>query len=369
MAVRLTIAWRRLCVVFAITLFLLLGSVYRTYYLLNPIYPQRALCQTQRPRIRIRQLSACQFNNQVEEIFALHYGAHILGRALEYSPMRRQQLLTLNDRIPLTEFFQYTSDSCEVPFFGRRPEEEKERQYDVEHNYFAAENRLSHWQNHLQTRPSSGKPLYIEQRVFDWHYLPDPSFQPLIPDYISYLRHDLHLQFHPRITLPPLVAAEGDYIAVHFRRGDFREHCTLIADNHVPPVYMATYVMRNSTGWSSPTREQVLSACWPTTTQLSLQILRVARDHGLNSVYIMHNAGSDEIADLRQMLGHQNGMVVHDSSELRIPAREQVEMSIATDLLVGTRAKVFMGNRWSSVGSNIALIRHVEQREKGTLFY
>jgi hypothetical protein len=83
----------------------------------------------------------------------------------------------------------------------------------------------------------------------------------------------------------------------------------------------------------------------------------------------MHNAGSDEIADLRQMLGHQNGMVVHDSSELRIPAREQVEMSIATDLLVGTRAKVFMGNRWSSVGSNIALIRHVEQREKGTLFY
>jgi hypothetical protein len=83
----------------------------------------------------------------------------------------------------------------------------------------------------------------------------------------------------------------------------------------------------------------------------------------------MHNAESGELEALREILEHDGALEVRDSTEVRVAARERVEMSIATDLVAATRAKVFLGNRWSSVGSNVALMRYVEGRGEGTYFY
>lgn len=88
----------------------------------------------------------------------------------------------------------------------------------------------------------------------------------------------------------------------------------------------------------------------------------------MKRVYILHNASAAELGVLQRLL-RAEGLEVRDSTEVKVPVWDQVEMSIATDMLIGTRAKVFLGNRWSSVGSNIALMRHVEGMENGTYFH
>jgi hypothetical protein len=97
-------------------------------------------------------------------------------------------------------------------------------------------------------------------------------------------------------------------------------------------------------------------------------VLATAAEHGLRRVHVLHNAGSSERRALLALL-RTDALDVSDSADVPVPVRERTEMSIAVDMLVATRARVFLGNRWSSVSGNVAVMRAVEGREAVTFFY
>jgi hypothetical protein len=381
---------RRLALLAALLLLSPFYTLYSTYYLLNPVYPP-AYCalEPSAPRIRFHQLAGCQFNNQLEELLWAHYAAHTVGRVLEYAPLKRQQWLALNDRVPLTSFFVLDPYAgCEVAQFERYPDENvrcaQEAGYTVIPDFLPLENRLEGLQSLVAASPlnissSSPRPdsLYVAQRTFEWDYLTDSTLRPHIPRFIAYLKHTLHLRYHPRITLPAFLAASDTepYLAVHFRRGDFEAHCALIAERRIPPVYMATHAARAlpqpaRDAWHRPLENEAATraACYPTVAAFATLVLATAAEHGLRRVHVLHNAGSSERRALLALL-RTDALDVSDSADVPVPVRERTEMSIAVDMLVATRARVFLGNRWSSVSGNVAVMRAVEGREAVTFFY
>jgi hypothetical protein len=389
MAFRGILTRRRLFLLAALVLLSPAYTLYGAYYLFNPSYPPaHCALPSIAPRIRFHQLAGCQFNNQLEEILWAHYAAHTLGRALEYTPLKRQQWVALNDRVPITSYLVLdASASCEASSFVHYPEADVERAreagYTVIDEFLPFDRRLERLQT-LIAAHSTDISLYIAQRTFEWNYLTDPSLRSHIPSFLSYLRDTLHLRFHPRITLPSFLAdyEAEPYLAAHFRRGDFAEHCENIWARRIPPVYMATHAAgalppaeRDAWERALDSEAGVRDACYPSVAAFAALVRDAAARHGLQRVHILHNAGAGERAALLGALRMPEGpglgraLAVSDSADVPLPVRDRVEMGITVDMLIATRAAVFMGNRWSSVGGNVAVMRAVEGREAGTTFY
>lgn len=158
-------------------------------------------------------------------------------------------------------------------------------------------------------------------------------------------------------------------VAVHLRRGDYKRHCPNLAkwgarymgfnqhpsllDHFDPSPYEDDSVLKE---------EYYLAHCLPTIEQLVSVLRTVRREYHaqgagtLNRVYILSNERAWALGELTNALKDDGWEDVVSTVDLHLDA-EQQHVSMAVDMAIAERAEVFIGNGFSSLSSNVVLLR------------
>ncbi|KAJ7780098.1 hypothetical protein DFH07DRAFT_730053, partial [Mycena maculata] len=174
-------------------------------------------------------------------------------------------------------------------------------------------------------------------------------------------------------------------LALHIRRGDFADHCEHLAKwkagfnafNSFPALFEDAgraderFVVPEGGDWGEATPENLaiyLRRCFPTFAQIAHRV-RVVRTEWeartgrrLGWVYVMTNGRREWLAELEGVLREEgdgdtftwDGFTT--SRDLAL-SREQRYVAQAVDMYIGTRAEVFIGNGFSSLTSNVVMLR------------
>ncbi|PFH46474.1 hypothetical protein AMATHDRAFT_43580 [Amanita thiersii Skay4041] len=168
---------------------------------------------------------------------------------------------------------------------------------------------------------------------------------------------------------PPYPPLDG-LLVVHIRRGDFDQHCKHfwtysseyngfnsfpeLPDHFIPPSRGAT-----------PENEEIyMKHCFPNVTQIVARVEDVrkrvasgAEGQGLKKIYIMTNGKRDWLAELKSALEDKGGWEGIETSRNVWLSWEQKPVAQALDMYVAQRAEAFIGNGFSSLTSNIVMLR------------
>ncbi|KAM5539903.1 hypothetical protein V8D89_006406 [Ganoderma adspersum] len=179
----------------------------------------------------------------------------------------------------------------------------------------------------------------------------------------SWLRDFFTSPAYPYDVIPGL-------LVLHIRRGDFEEHCMHFArwgsqwngfnqfpelpDQFVPPPGSG------NGQFTEEGRDIYLRHCFPDIDQIVARVAEVRATpagRGLKDVYIMTNGKQLWVEDLTKELATLGGWdKIASSKDLQLSWDQQfVAQSI--DMLIGQRAQVIIGNGFSSLTSNIVMLR------------
>ncbi|TCD62195.1 hypothetical protein EIP91_007228 [Steccherinum ochraceum] len=157
-------------------------------------------------------------------------------------------------------------------------------------------------------------------------------------------------------------------LALHIRRGDYEDHCkflvkhssTFTGFNSYPPL-IDTFDPPTDPRWNKAQRQAHYSAhCFPNIQQIVEKISKVRRsDAGqdLREIYIMTNAPRDWVTELKKAIAKAGFWDQITSSRDLDLNWEQKYVAQAVDMLIGQRAQVFIGNGFSSLTSNVVMLR------------
>ncbi|TFK56891.1 hypothetical protein OE88DRAFT_1650384 [Heliocybe sulcata] len=202
------------------------------------------------------------------------------------------------------------------------------------------------------------------------------------PSFLSSL-----LSYLPFISSPSYPSTLAQYkpipglLALHIRRGDFVDHCHHLAkwssryngfnsfpelpDQFEPPA---------GGGWGETTPENdatYIRHCFPSIEQIVERVTQVRnfeatrlrrKGGGLKNVFIMTNGPKEWVDELKEALSRrgieegQEWKNVASSRDL-VLNREQKGVAQAVDMVIGQRAQVIIGNGFSSLTSNIVMLR------------
>ncbi|KAH9854362.1 hypothetical protein C2E23DRAFT_818421 [Lenzites betulinus] len=159
-------------------------------------------------------------------------------------------------------------------------------------------------------------------------------------------------------------------LAIHIRRGDFEGHCLHFAKwssqyngfNQYPEL-PDHFEQPQQAGWGEATEEGkriYLRHCFPDIPQIVQRVLEV-RDtpagKGLKDIYIMTNGKRPWVAELKAALKETGGWDKIASSRDLVLNKEQQYIAQSVDMLIGQRAQAIIGNGFSSLTSNIVMMR------------
>ncbi|KAG2144520.1 hypothetical protein DEU56DRAFT_790022 [Suillus clintonianus] len=195
-----------------------------------------------------------------------------------------------------------------------------------------------------------------------------PSGPP--PPPIPTTLHDVR----PLLTSKEMDPVRG-LLALHIRRGDFAGHCSHLANwssdwNGFNQFSALPDKFRVPTdgGWGETTEANTnmyFKACYPTIEQIVEKVRDVLADQRrlygsakeLKSVYVMTNGDVEWLHQLKEALMQVkkwNAVVTSKDLKLNWEAKPVAQ---AVDMLIGQRAQVFIGNGFSSLTSNIVMLR------------
>ncbi|KAI0095006.1 hypothetical protein BDY19DRAFT_915846 [Irpex rosettiformis] len=154
-------------------------------------------------------------------------------------------------------------------------------------------------------------------------------------------------------------------LVIHIRRGDFLEHCENLG--HWGAAFLAFNRFPEFLDpWEPPQGDDAqklaiyLRRCVPTIPQIVDKVTQVQQTNtaqGLKKVYIMTNGDPAWLKQLKDALkGAYAWDSIATSRDMILTLREKY-VSHTVDMLIGQRAQVFIGNGFSSVSSNVAMLR------------
>ncbi|KAF8496238.1 hypothetical protein F5888DRAFT_1794754 [Russula emetica] len=224
------------------------------------------------------------------------------------------------------------------------------------------------------------------------------SWSPLITAALSANAHFIHptlssstpSSFVPSSNTPPL----SGLLALHIRRGDFIEHCEHLTnwsvrfmgfnefpglpDRFTPPASSSdSYDDHYGYDLSPEERALYRTHCFPEIEQIVSRVRDVRasllRTTKLTRVYVLTNGRPEWLRELKDALQEDARRErlnewehIGTSRDLRLTG-EQKHNSQALDMAVAQRAEVFIGNGFSSLTSNVAMLRAASGRDWETM--
>lgn len=159
-------------------------------------------------------------------------------------------------------------------------------------------------------------------------------------------------------------------LALHIRRGDFDEHCKHFAKwssrynafNEIPSLPDKFEPPEGGgAGENTPENFEIYTKhCFPTIEQIVgrvADVLKTPEGRNLSRVYVLTNGKREWLDELKSKLGElKQWESVHTSRDLHL-SWEQKFVAQAVDMLVAQRAEVYIGNGFSSLTSNVNVLR------------
>lgn len=158
-------------------------------------------------------------------------------------------------------------------------------------------------------------------------------------------------------------------LALHVRRGDFQDHCVHLgkwssnwnAFNQFPE-FSDKFDRPTDGGWgetSEKNMQMYMQRCFPTIEQIVQKVtqVRVESEKPLTHIYIMTNGVTAWVQELKEALENSGSWdQIRSSRDLDI-TWEQKFVVQALDMFVAQRSEVLIGNGWSSLTSNVVMLR------------
>ncbi|KAF9653549.1 hypothetical protein BDM02DRAFT_3153006 [Thelephora ganbajun] len=185
------------------------------------------------------------------------------------------------------------------------------------------------------------------------------NFEHFAPDGLPYTSADNN----------PYPTIEG-LLVMHIRRGDFEKHCkhlaevntTFTAFNQIQGITDRFAVLpRGPKGHlTNEGARAYQKACYPTMQDIVRRVGEIrASESGkkLRRIYIMTNGKREWVVKLKEaFLAADHWDDIASSRDLELND-EQRYVAQAADMLIGQRADVFIGNGFSSLTANVAMLR------------
>ncbi|KAF8622518.1 hypothetical protein AX15_006958 [Amanita polypyramis BW_CC] len=173
------------------------------------------------------------------------------------------------------------------------------------------------------------------------------------------------------LPFPPL---EG-LLAIHIRHGDYVEHCKGLASwssqfNGFNRFDELPDKLEVPEGGNTNIQEYYRKHCYPTISEIVSKVSSVRQKvSGLRGLYIMTNEQSEWVNELiRALRTSEKWDAISSTKDLSL-TREQRYVSQALDMYVGQRARAFIGNGWSSLTSNVVMLRMAGEHHPNTTFF
>lgn len=195
-----------------------------------------------------------------------------------------------------------------------------------------------------------------------------PSNRPPTPTTL----HDVH-PIVKSIDMDPVTGL----LALHVRRGDFAGHCSHLANWSADwngfnqfSALPDRFKVPTDGGWgvtSEANTNMYFKACLPTIEQIVEKVQEVLADQRrlygpakeLKRVYVMTNGDVEWLQQLKEALMRvKKWEAVATSRDLKL-SWEAKPVAQAVDMLIGQRAQVLIGNGFSSLTSNIVMLRQL----------
>ncbi|KAG1727269.1 uncharacterized protein EDB91DRAFT_893693 [Suillus paluster] len=159
-------------------------------------------------------------------------------------------------------------------------------------------------------------------------------------------------------------------VALHLRRGDYKRHCPNLAE------WGADYMGINQ-HQSLPDRfdrspyvndtdarlSYYLDHCWPSTEQVVERLREVRNEYpGLRRVYVLSNEWAWSLDGLKSALEEDGWDDLVSSADIVLDS-EQKYVAMAVDMAIAEKAEVFIGNGFSSLSSNVVMLRMAKGME------
>ncbi|KIY70208.1 hypothetical protein CYLTODRAFT_392345 [Cylindrobasidium torrendii FP15055 ss-10] len=215
------------------------------------------------------------------------------------------------------------------------------------------------WDNQAFFRDVRSKSWWEKWFGKEWDSLPapvDPNHPHPIP---------IPAQLEAGSTNPPYTLLEG-LLALHIRRGDFEEHCANLAAwgsrfngfNSFPEL-PDTFTPPDG---DDDRKAYAHSRCFPSVQDILQKVTSLRQIRKLDRVYVMSNGSPAFLQELKDELAKLGGWKdggVRTSRDLTWSRREGKYVAQAMDMYVAQRADVFVGNGFSSLTSNVVLLRMI----------
>ncbi|KAJ7364800.1 hypothetical protein DFH08DRAFT_277452 [Mycena albidolilacea] len=204
--------------------------------------------------------------------------------------------------------------------------------------------------NFAVLRPTDPAALYPPPRPLALSADPKSAASPSIPD------------AHRTLT---------GLVAVHLRRGDYKRHCPRLAQwgagymgVNTHPALPDRFILPGANSTPAAAEAHYLLHCLPTPQQLAARLHAVRAEHAarhpgnqpLSRVYILTNAWGWFVNSVRAELVADGWEEVWGSGDIALDAA-QAGVGMAVDMRIGEGAEVFLGNGFSSLTSNIVMLR------------
>ncbi|KAG1836981.1 hypothetical protein DFJ58DRAFT_669211 [Suillus subalutaceus] len=159
-------------------------------------------------------------------------------------------------------------------------------------------------------------------------------------------------------------------VALHLRRGDYKRHCPHLAE------WGADYMGINQhpslpdrfdkSPYVNDTKARLsyyLDHCWPSTEQVVERLRGIRREYpGLRRVYVLSNEWAWSLDGLKSALEEDGWDDLVSSADIVLDS-EQKHVAMAVDMAIAEKAEVFIGNGFSSLSSNVVMLRMAKGME------
>ncbi|KIJ64194.1 hypothetical protein HYDPIDRAFT_90909 [Hydnomerulius pinastri MD-312] len=153
-------------------------------------------------------------------------------------------------------------------------------------------------------------------------------------------------------------------VAIHLRRGDYKRHCPNLAkwgaeymgfNQH--PALIDRFDPAPYADDARSKEAYYLEHCLPTTEQLVARLHEIRLEHPeLRRVYVLSNDWAWALEGLKEALEEDGWEDFVSSVDIQLDA-EQYYVSMAVDMAIAEKAEVFVGNGFSSLSSNVVMLR------------